>query len=97
MKKFLAILVALVLCLSLCAGALAEDFPTKEITYLCGYGAGGSSDLQARLMQPYAEKYLGAPMVVENLGGAGGFLVTRGECGVEARQVRARDLRDEEL
>ena len=72
MKKFLAILVALVLCLSLCAGALAEDFPTKEITYLCGYGAGGSSDLQARLMQPYAEKYLGAPMVVENLGGAGG-------------------------
>ena len=29
MKKFLAILVALVLCLSLCAGALAEDFPTK--------------------------------------------------------------------
>lgn len=71
MKKFLAILTTLVLCLSLCAGALAE-FPTKEITYLCGYGAGGSSDIQARLMQPYAEKYFGKPMVIENLGGAGG-------------------------
>ncbi len=72
MKKLLSVLVALTLCLSLCAGALAENFPTKEITYLCGYGAGGSSDLQARLMQPYAEKYLGAALVVENLSGAGG-------------------------
>lgn len=72
MKKRLSVLVALTLCLSLCASALAENFPTKEITYLCGYGAGGSSDLQARLMQPYAEKYLGAALVIENLSGAGG-------------------------
>ncbi len=72
MKKTLAILTALILCLTLCAGALAEDFPAKEITYLCGYGAGGSSDIQARLMQPYAEKYFGKAMVIENLGGAGG-------------------------
>lgn len=71
MKKFLSILLAMVLCLTLCGSALAE-FPTKEITYLCGYGAGGGSDIQARLMQPYAEKYFGVPMVVENLGGAGG-------------------------
>lgn len=72
MKKFLSSLLALVLCLTLCCGALAEAFPAKEITYLCGYGAGGSSDIQARLMQPYAEKYFGAAMVIENLGGAGG-------------------------
>lgn len=71
MKKFLSILLAMALCLTLCGSALAE-FPTKEITYLCGYGAGGGSDIQARLMQPYAEKYFGVPMVVENLGGAGG-------------------------
>lgn len=71
MKKTLAILLALVLCLA-CATALAE-FPQKEINYLCGYGAGGSSDIQARLMQPYAETYFGVPLVVENLGGAGGM------------------------
>jgi len=71
MKKFLIALVTL--CLVLCSAlAFAEDFPTKEITYLCGYGAGGSSDIQARLMQPYAEKYFGQPMIIENLGGAGG-------------------------
>lgn len=71
MKKTLAILLALALCLS-CAAAVADGFPTKEITYLCGYGAGGSSDIQARLMQPYAEKYFGQAMVIENLSGAGG-------------------------
>jgi len=71
MKKTLATLLAL--CLILCSAfACAEAFPAKEITYLCGYGAGGSSDIQARLMQPYAEKYFGQPMVIENLGGAGG-------------------------
>ena len=72
MKKILTTLALVALCLTLSACALAADFPTKEITYLCGYGAGGSSDIQARLMQPYAEKYFGQPMVIENLGGAGG-------------------------
>lgn len=71
MTKKLTFLLAALLAASLCVSALAA-FPEKEITYLCGYGAGGSSDIQARLMQPYAEKYFGRPMVVENLGGAGG-------------------------
>lgn len=71
MKKTLGIILALCLCLA--SMAAFADFPEKEITYLCGYGAGGSSDIQARLMQPYAETYFGAAMVVENLGGAGGM------------------------
>ncbi len=71
MKKTLCLALALVLCL-LCTSALAA-FPEKEITYLCGYGAGGSSDMQARLMQPYTEKYFGSTLVVENLAGAGGM------------------------
>ncbi|MEG0740769.1 MAG: tripartite tricarboxylate transporter substrate binding protein [Clostridia bacterium] len=71
MKKLLSILLTICLCLSITSAALAA-YPEKEITYLCGYGAGGSSDLQARLMQPYAEEYLGAPLVVENVTGAGG-------------------------
>lgn len=72
MKKFLSLVLAVMMLATLSISAMAEDFPTKEITYLCGYGAGGSSDIQARLMQPYAEKYFGKPMVIENMGGAGG-------------------------
>ncbi len=72
MKKLFSLLLAVMMLATLTVSAVAEDFPTKEITYLCGYGAGGSSDIQARLMQPYAEKYFGKPMVIENMGGAGG-------------------------
>ena len=53
MKKILSLVLALALCLT-CATALAA-FPEKEINYLCGYGAGGSSDIQARLRQPSAD------------------------------------------
>lgn len=73
MKKFLSLVLAVMMLATLTVSAVAETaFPTKEITYLCGYGAGGSSDIQARLMQPYAEKYFGQTMVIENMGGAGG-------------------------
>ena len=72
MKKFLSLMLAVMMLATLTVSAMAEEFPVKEITYLCGYGAGGSSDIQARLMQPYAEKYFGKPMIIENMGGAGG-------------------------
>ena len=72
MKKFLSLMLAVMMLATLTISAMAEEFPVKEITYLCGYGAGGSSDIQARLMQPYAEKYFGKPMIIENMGGAGG-------------------------
>ena len=72
MKKILSLVLAVMMLATLTVSAMAEEFPVKEITYLCGYGAGGSSDIQARLMQPYAEKYFGKPMIIENMGGAGG-------------------------
>lgn len=72
MKKILSLVLAVMMLAAMSLTATAEGFPTKEITYLCGYGAGGSSDIQARLMQPYAEKYFGKAMVIENMGGAGG-------------------------
>jgi tripartite-type tricarboxylate transporter receptor subunit TctC len=34
--------------------------------------AGGITDLPARIVQPYLEKYLGGTVVIENMDGAGG-------------------------
>ena len=52
---------------------LAQDaWPTRPIRLICGYPAGTSPDLQARLLAEPLGKALGQPVVVENKPGASG-------------------------
>lgn len=55
------------------AAAKKADYPTrgKPITLFVPWGAGGSSDIAARLLTPYLEKELGTPVQVVNKPGAG--------------------------
>lgn len=55
------------------AGATGA-YPTKPITLVVGYTAGGSVDLVARTVAPELGKRLGQSVVIENLGGAGGTI-----------------------
>ncbi len=50
----------------------AQSFPSKEITLLVNYGAGGAVDRTARAIQPFLPEALGQNVIVENIGGAGG-------------------------
>ncbi|MDF2524153.1 MAG: tripartite tricarboxylate transporter family receptor [Clostridiales bacterium] len=50
------------------------NFPTGPIKYIVPYGAGGSSDIGARLLCSEVEKILGVPVVVENKPGGGGWI-----------------------
>ncbi len=50
----------------------ASAFPTKPVSLLVGYPAGGSTDIGARIAASLAEKEMGQPMVVVNKVGAGG-------------------------
>lgn len=52
----------------------AGNYPTKPITLVVGYTAGGSVDLVARTVAPELGKRLGQSVVIENLGGAGGTI-----------------------
>jgi tripartite-type tricarboxylate transporter receptor subunit TctC len=52
--------------------AYAADYPTKPITLMVPYPAGGSSDVGARIVAAIAEKQIGQPIVVVNKAGAGG-------------------------
>ena len=52
--------------------ALAQAYPTKPVTIVVGYPAGGSTDLTGRTLGDALAKQLGVPVVIENLGGAGG-------------------------
>lgn len=56
-------------------GAFAQSaFPAKPITIVVGYPPGGSTDLTARTLAPELSSRLGVPVVIENLGGAGGAI-----------------------
>ena len=53
-------------------GAYGADYPTKPITLMVAYPAGGETDIGARILAAIAEKELGQPIVVVNKAGAGG-------------------------
>ena len=56
------------------AFAQTGDYPSKPITLVVGYPPGGSTDLTARLVGAELAKKLGQPVIIENIGGAGGAL-----------------------
>lgn len=54
--------------------AQAQSFPTKPVTFIVPWPAGGSSDLVMRALAEATSKHLGQPLVVENRPGASGTL-----------------------
>ena len=58
------------------AAALAQApaYPSKPITLIVGYPAGGSTDLTGRTLGDALSKQLGVPVVIDNVGGAGGAI-----------------------
>ena len=58
------------------SGALAQTYPSRNITIVVPFPAGGIVDAAARLLQPELEKTLGQPVIVENRAGAAGVVGT---------------------
>jgi tripartite-type tricarboxylate transporter receptor subunit TctC len=54
------------------AAAMAQDYPTKPITLIVPWPAGGSTDISMRAIADAASKHLGQPIAVDNKGGGGG-------------------------
>jgi tripartite-type tricarboxylate transporter receptor subunit TctC len=59
---------------SACGPVVAQTYPSKPISLIVPYPAGGPSDFFARKVQPEAAAKLGQPMIIENIGGAGGAI-----------------------
>lgn len=75
MKNVMRTAVAASLCFCIAhAQAAPGGYPTKPISLVVGYTAGGSVDLVARTVAPELSKRLGQSVVIENLGGAGGTI-----------------------
>ncbi len=54
--------------------ASAQTYPSKPITVVVPFPAGGPSDVVARIVTEHMSRTLGQSMVIENVGGAGGTL-----------------------
>ena len=68
---------------SLSAGA--QSWPTRPLTMVVGFAAGGGTDVLARIIAQRLSELLGQQVVIENVGGAGGMVGS-------ARVAKARGL-----
>jgi len=57
--------------------AAGQDYPTRPITLIVPYPAGGGVDVMGRLIGAKLSMALGQQVVIENRGGAGGMIGTR--------------------
>ena len=54
--------------------ALAQPYPSRPITLIVPFPPGGSTDTAARIMAERMRPILGQPVIIENVGGAGGSI-----------------------
>jgi tripartite-type tricarboxylate transporter receptor subunit TctC len=73
MRSFLVALFSVTL---LAGSALAADFPSKPITIVVPYSAGGGSDVMIRAVTSVAKEHFSQPLIVVNKAGGGGAIGT---------------------
>jgi tripartite-type tricarboxylate transporter receptor subunit TctC len=69
-----ALMAATVLVFVPAASAVAQDWPSKPVRILIGFGAGGGTDVATRIVADALSEQLGQQFVVENRPGAGGTI-----------------------
>jgi tripartite-type tricarboxylate transporter receptor subunit TctC len=71
-RSFISVLLSLLLPIA----AVAQSYPNKTVRLVVPYGAGGPSDVIARVLADEMGKSLGQPVIVDNKPGAGSMLGT---------------------
>jgi len=74
LRKGLGAVAALALLCTQLPVAVAQDWPTKPVRILIGFGAGGGTDIATRIVADALSEVLGQQFVVENRPGAGGTI-----------------------
>ena len=68
------LMAALAASLALPASAMAQAYPSKPITVIVPFAAGGPTDALARVLGQRMGETLGHQLIIENVGGAGGTI-----------------------
>ena len=79
-RPFHGMAIAATLAVQLCAlassGAVAQDYPTRQIHFLQGFAPGGNADAIARVLGDELSKAVGQPVIIDARPGAGGNLAS---------------------
>jgi tripartite-type tricarboxylate transporter receptor subunit TctC len=67
-------LAPIALFLAASAPVQAQNFPTRPVTLIVPFPPGGSTDVAGRIVADKMGAFLGQPVIVENVGGAGGSI-----------------------
>jgi len=76
-KRFCSLFLLSITLILLTSFAFAAEYPAQPIKVVVPYAAGGTSDIQTRIMSKYVKEYLGQDFVIVNIAGAGGGIGNR--------------------
>jgi tripartite-type tricarboxylate transporter receptor subunit TctC len=85
MKLTRFLLISAILAFAAGSAVQAADYPTRPVTIIVPFAAGGSADVYARLLAPQLQADLGQPFIVDDRPGAGSII------GSEAAATSAPD------
>jgi tripartite-type tricarboxylate transporter receptor subunit TctC len=77
MRQFAGLACALAMSLTAGVSHAQDGWPSRTITFIVPYAAGGYTDLVARLVARYVEAALGKTVIVDDRAGAGGIVGTQ--------------------
>src|SRR4051795_10977691 len=73
-RRFLHVATGVVALPALLRSAAAQTYPSRQITLVVPFPPGGSTDVAARIIAEKMKPLLGQPLIIENVGGAGGSI-----------------------
>jgi len=74
MRRLLTVMVAALAGLAWAGMAAAQNYPTRAMTMIVPFPAGGATDTLARFLAEKMRAVLGQPVIIENVAGAAGSL-----------------------
>ncbi len=74
LRQALVLVVAMAGIVSFVGAASAQDWPTRPVTMVVGFAAGGGTDVLGRILGRRLSELLGQPVPIENVAGAGGMV-----------------------
>src|ERR1700680_1559592 len=74
MRRWLTVMVAALVGRASTGMAAAQNYPTRAMTMIVPFPAGGATDTLARFLAEKMRAVLGQPVIIENVAGAAGSL-----------------------